>query len=306
MRTVGKGVTEIYEVDVEPPGPGEVQVRKTACGVCAADTFAFGHEPEEVTWNVPGHEGVGVVTEVGPFVSGVSVGDYVAGAGGFASVQNVGAGPLHHIPGEVTDPALWVAEPVACVVNGLDQAAVRAGERVALVGAGFMGLLLLQGLLRCPCSTLTVMDIDAHRLGVARQLGAGDTIDLADAPDTAASLENAFDVVIDTTGAQGGLDTAVTITRSGGKLVLFGWIHGPAQISGDVWHMKGQHVVNASPSSAASMSSCWQRSLAGIESGLFDLGPLTTHRGPLDELPELLAAGGEKRDGYIKGVVVYD
>jgi len=306
MRYVAVRRIEICEIDVPAPGHGQVLVEKKACGLCASDVHAFAHGPESLPFRATGHEGVGIVRELGPGVTNLKVGDNVL-AGGFESYGVVGAAGLLKVPVEVSDYALWVAEPVACVVNGLDTAAVHAGERVALVGAGFMGLLLLQGLVRCPWSELVVMDVDKSRLEVAKGFGAPRLIDLkaAKGQKDAAAMEGRFDVVIDCSGAQAGLDLSTKLVRTGGNIVLFGWIHGPAQFDGTAWHLKGIHIVNASPMSSADMGSCWRRALAGMASGLFDLKPLVTHRGSLDELPALLAAGSDKTGGYIKGVVCY-
>ena len=60
-----------------------------------------------------------------------------------------------------------MAEPVACVVNGLDWSSLQAGDRVAVVGAGFMGLLLIQGLRFTLSAQVIAVDIDDHRLALA-------------------------------------------------------------------------------------------------------------------------------------------
>ena len=197
---------------------------------------------------------------------------------------------------------------MACVVNGLDQAAVQAGDQVAMVGAGFMGLMMVQGLLRCPWSQLVVMDVDDGRLELAQSFGAEEVLNLSDAAGKrqADALAGQMDVVIDCSGAQAGLDRSTALLRRAGRLDLFGWVHGNVTFAGDEWHLKGLHVVNASPMCAVDMPSCWERAIRGLAGGLFDLGPLVTHRGPLSKLSELLAAGADKTGGYIKGVVVYE
>ena len=307
MRYVAPRSIELYGAKVAPPGNGQVQVKKKACGLCAADVYVFAHGPGSTPWGPPGHEAVGVITEVGPGVTQWKKGDKVAG-GGFAEVENLDASWLIKLPDDVSDFALWVAEPVACVVNGLDQAAVRAGERVALVGAGFMGLLLVEGLMRSPCGELVVMDVDERRLEVARVFGVKHAVNLS-APqgqNQLQTLDNSIDVVIDSTGVQAGLDRSTALVRSGGKIVLFGWVHGTATFNGDTWHMKGITIINGSPMSSLDMRSCWKRAVVGLKSGLFDLKPLVTHRGSLEDLPQILAAGADKTGGYIKGVVCYD
>jgi len=307
MRCVAKRKIELFEVDVEPPGPGQVQVSKKACGLCASDVHAFAHGPESLPFAATGHEGVGVVTEVGPGVAGIEVGEVVLG-GGFQSGETLSAVGLLKVPVEATDYALWVVEPVACVVNGLDHAAVQAGDRVAMVGAGFMGLMMVQGLLRCPWSRLVVMDVDEGRLELARRFGAEEALNLSDPEGErqAGALAGQMDVVVDCSGVQAGLDRSTALLPRAGRLDLFGWVHGQVTFAGDEWHLKGLHVVNASPMCAVDMGACWVRAIRGLAGGLFDLEPLVTHRGPLSKLADLLAAGADKAGGYIKGVVVYD
>jgi len=68
----------VVELDLAPPGPGEVRVRLHASGVCSDDLNAIDGSVEIPCPVVPGHEGAGVVEEVGEGVRGLSVGDHVA------------------------------------------------------------------------------------------------------------------------------------------------------------------------------------------------------------------------------------
>ena len=64
------GGVRLVEVAVADPGPGEVQVRAAACGICAWDLFTYRHGSDVGSAAPPGHEGVGRVIKVGPGVSG--------------------------------------------------------------------------------------------------------------------------------------------------------------------------------------------------------------------------------------------
>ena len=171
---------------------------------------------------------MGYVAKLGGGVSGFKEGDRVAG-GGFSRLRNLDAGSVARIPDSDIPDEQWIVEPVACAITGLDHCRIQPGHRVALVGCGFMGLLILQGLLNHPLGELVVLDINAEWLDLARRLGAEETHDLlqADVTDLSQELQaRESDVVVDASGAQSGLDLASDIVRKGGTINLFGWIKG--------------------------------------------------------------------------------
>ena len=84
---------------------------------------------------------MGHVVKVGRGVTGLKEGDRVAG-GGFATLRNLPASSVYKIPesNQLADE-YWVVEPVSCAVTGLDHCRLKPGDRVAVIGAGFMGAL---------------------------------------------------------------------------------------------------------------------------------------------------------------------
>ena len=161
-----------------------------ACGICAWDVLAFNgrfgrYHPYPFS---AGHEGVGRVIKTGDKVDAVAVGQRVAmhelplgaarrashGPGdALRSQRQVTLIPESSLPVE-----LWVVEPVVCVVNGIVYSGVQPGDAVAVVGAGYMGLLFVQGLSRSLLGSLAAFDVDDRRLALARQLGASGTVNL--------------------------------------------------------------------------------------------------------------------------------
>src|SRR5207244_3204239 len=131
------------------------------------------------------------------------------------------------IPATQRKPKHWIVEPVACVVTGLDHCSLKAGERLAIVGSGFMGLMFVQALAGCFLDRLIVIDKDAKRLEMAMKFGATESI-LASEVDVARLQEMSIDTVVDCSGNQKGLELSSKIVRRGGKLNLFGWNHGTA------------------------------------------------------------------------------
>jgi threonine dehydrogenase-like Zn-dependent dehydrogenase len=220
---------------------------------------------------------------------------------GFAELSNCPVGRLYVLP-EIAagDPEHWLVEPVSCAVTGFDHCQVKAGDRVAVVGCGFMGLLLVQLLARSPLDAVIAVDLDERRLELAARFGATETIAAGDA-DVEALRALGLDCVVDSSGAQNGLDLSSRIVRDGGRLNLFGWNHGTGSFPGDLWHMRGLTVVNSAPNSA--VRDTWPVAIRLLQRGLVDLQPLISHIVALESYPALLAEASAARDAYLKGVV---
>ena len=294
------GGVRLVEVAVADPGPGEVQVRGVACGICAWDLYTYRHGSDAPSAAPDGHEGVGRVIKLGPGVTGVAEGDAVV-ARGFGTVHNVAAERAHPIPDTTIPLQRWIVEPVSCVVTGLDHTPVKAGDRIAVVGCGFMGLMLLQGLVRSCAGHLVAIDVNRDRLALARRFG----VDAAYHPqDASLGEEEPFDCVVDASGAQAGLDLATDLLARGGRLNLFGWNHGRPTFAGDRWHLGGFTVVNSAPGSR--IRDTFPPAIRLLAKGIIDLQPLITHTVPLAEYPDLLAQVAAGDGDYIKGVVTLD
>ena len=170
MRYLPDGRIEVIGQDVPDPGADEVQVTGGACGICSWDLATAKMGSQMYPMAPPGHEGVGYVSKVGAEVTGVKEGDRVAG-GGFATVRNLSTERLYKIPESEKPDEYWIVEPVSCAVTGVDHCQIKGGDRIALVGCGFMGLLILQGLLHHPLDQLIAIDVVQNRLDLAKQFG---------------------------------------------------------------------------------------------------------------------------------------
>jgi threonine dehydrogenase-like Zn-dependent dehydrogenase len=305
MRYRPDGSIELLDdVSVADPGPGEIQLHGGVCGICSWDvnTVKLG---SKIKWMAPpGHEGMGYVARIGTGVRGFKEGDRVA-AGGFATVRNVRADQAYAIPDSALPDTAWVVEPVSCAVTGLDHCRLMAGQRVAVIGSGFMGLLILQGLLHAPLDQVVALDVSPVRIELARKIGVPEVYNSADA-DRAALVDELkrrdFDVVVDTTGTQSGLDLATEIVRTGGLINLFGWIKGErAGFDPSLWHGGGFTVVNSSPS--ARLRDPFPPAIRLMHRGVFDLQPLVTHVAPLAGYPVLMDGILHGDGSYVKGVI---
>lgn len=304
IRYREKGGLDLIEVDVPDPGPGEVQVRGAVCGICAWDLNTYRQGTAAGYAAPPGHEGIGTVVKVGPGVDGLAEGDRVAG-GGFATLANLRAAGLYKLPASSLPDEYWMVEPVSCAVTGVDHCQLRLGDRVAVVGCGFMGLLIVQCLGRSFAEQLIAFDVDPSRLALALEFGATEAYNpMAERFDALVSEIKArgIDTVVDASGTSAGFALSNRLVGRGGRVNLFGWIHGPVTFTGDFWHVDGITVVNSSP--AARLRDTFPVAIRLIHSGRVALDRLVTHVVPLEEMDALLASVTKGQEtGYIKGVV---
>jgi len=304
LRYLDDGSIELFEQVVTDPGENEVQIEGGACGICSWDvvTAKLGNQMHPMA--PPGHEGVGYVAKIGAGVTDFKEGDRVAG-GGFANVRNLSAQRVFKIPESDLPDEYWIVEPVSCAVTGIDHCQIQPGNRIVIVGCGFMGLLILQGLLRYPLDDLIVLDIVQSRLDLAQQLGVGEVYNTAEADLQELSRElksREIDVVVDTSGSQAGLDLSTDIVKRGGRINLFGWLKGQtASFDPTKWHLGGFTVVNSAP--ASKLRDTFEPAIRLIHKGIIDLKPLVTHTAALEDYPDLMAQILAGDESYIKGVV---
>jgi D-arabinitol dehydrogenase (NADP+) len=185
------------------------------------------------------------------------------------------------------------AEPMACVIHGLDVLALSPGSRVLLFGAGPTGLLLTQMLATSGAGSLTVAAPTRAKLQLAAARGANHIV-LVDRDDPAAATERlrelaglGFDVVIDATGVVTVLDQAIPLLRVGGTVFVYGmtaenakWTVSPYDIFRRELVIKGSFAQQFS----------FDRAVEALRDGRVDTTGMITHRFGLDRYAEALAA----------------
>jgi 2-desacetyl-2-hydroxyethyl bacteriochlorophyllide A dehydrogenase len=310
------GELRIGERDDPTPAPGEVVVQVGACGLCGTDLhIADGEFPPAPYPLVPGHEFAGEVVAVGPEVQGWSEGARVAvdpslfcgkceycrigrgnlcadwnaiGAtvdGAFAEYVKAPAANVYGLPDQLDARAGALIEPVSCAVRGMHRLQVQPGESALVIGAGTMGLILQQLILRAGASRVAVADVNEAKLGLAERLGA-------DAVGTDAAELGRFDVAVDATGAVPAIEAAFGALRRGGRLLVFGVAHAEAKVSLSPFRIYNDEITVLG--SMAVLNS-FGPALALVAAGAIDAEAMLTHDFTLDRFDDALATvrGGE-------------
>jgi NADPH2:quinone reductase len=231
----GPEVLTPVEIDSPEPGPGQVRVDLAAAGVNFIEIYQrIGRYPRPLPF-VPGGEGAGVVSAVGPGVESVRVGDRVASidfAGSYAACALADASRLVVVPGEIE-----LETAAAALLQGmtahyllLDTYAVQAGDTVLVhAAAGGMGLLLTQLATKLGAHVIgTVSTLDKERL--AREAGAEHVIRYTQ-QDVVTETRRITDgagvaAVYDGVGATT-FDASLASLRRRGTLALYGAASGP-------------------------------------------------------------------------------
>jgi len=306
MRESGKIVFQ--EKELNKLQAYEILIRTKACGICKADIDAFKGEVKGNYLDNPGHEIVGIVEDAGGEVKESKPGDKVVavGSGGFSDYFKVNENMVAKIPDEVKEWEYWVAEPIACVVNGIRSMQIQPGDTVILIGCGYMGLLLAQGLPKEYIAHFLTIDIDEKRLKLAQEFGADTTLNPS-RTDVAKYIEEKVgkvDVVIEATGVEGILNMATGLVRRGGKLVIFG-THMKGEIM-DVnqWHIKGLWVINTIPGLSVNFSKDLADAVKLMIKGTFNQKKLITHKFKFQDAGQAFDSILEDVS-YIKGVILF-
>jgi threonine dehydrogenase-like Zn-dependent dehydrogenase len=303
------GSAELVEVPLPEPGEGEVRLRLEGSGVCGSDLAVWAGRP----WfeypqppGAPGHEGWGVVDAVGPAVDGLSEGDRVAGLvyRAYADFDVARAADLVPLP-EGAGP--FPGEALGCAVNVVRRSGIREGDTVAVVGAGFLGCLIVQ---LAAAAGARVLAISRRRsaLETAAAMGAAETIALEEpVSERVEELTGGelCDVVVEAAGVQATLDAAGPLTRTRGRLVIAGFHQdGGRQVDMQLWNWRGLDVVNAHERDPAIYVEGIREAARAVAESRLDPSPLYTHRFGLDQVDAALDTAAERPDGFIKALVM--
>jgi L-iditol 2-dehydrogenase len=327
---------QLTEMPAEDPGPGQIQVRVEAVGVCGSDLHAYCEGAVGSTPNVYpmvlGHEPAGKIVKTGAGVTGLAAGDRGAlepalycyhcefcltghhnvcanlrflsnphYPGFFRKLVNLPAVNFLPIPDSMSLEEATLAEPLAVALHSLGLVSIRPGETVAVIGAGPIGLLTIAALRAARAGRIWAVEPLAHRRELAREIGA----DVAIEPEEAAQAilretgQRGVDCAMDCAAGERTTSQAIQLARNAGRVALTG-IHSTPMVAmdGSAMRRKELTIFNVRRSNHET-----QEALELLQAHGAWFRPLLTHERGIERIDEAFAIASQYRDGVGKMIV---
>ncbi len=332
----GVDTVDIKEIDRVEPGPGDVVVKVRAEGICGSDLNQYRKltEPETLP---AGHETAGEIVEVGERVDPSRIGERVAvevvghgtacltcwycrqgqyrncidkgdyAGGGFAEYVTRNAVACYTLADNMTWEEGALVEPLAVSIRGVRRGEMKAGDTVAVLGAGNIGLTTIAAAKALGAGKIIATARHEHQVLLAKEFGA-DLVLQPDDPNIRGKIEDlthglGADMTVETVGGFDNDDTliqAVDVTRVMGKIVILGVFHEPTMTDWMAPLMKEQSIIFSVCYGIMDGWHDFEMAIDHMASGKVDLKPMVTHTYPLTEMPEALATAYDKSTGSVK------
>ncbi len=332
---------DLVYADVPGPAirPDEVLVQVRACGICGSDVHGMdGSSGRRIPPIIMGHEAAGLVAEVGSEVTGWRVGDRVTfdstvycgicyfcrrgeinlcdnrrvlgvscdeyrQHGAFAEYVAVPQRILYRLPDGLALEEAAMVEALSIAFHAVGRAPVTLADTAVVVGAGTIGLLVIQSLRLAGCGQIVAVDLDAGRLEMARQLGADEGL-LAMEDDVPAKVRaqtggRGADLAFEVVGLSSTLNTALSSLRKGGSLTMVGNLAARADLPLQA-AVTRELTLYGSCSSSGEYPAC----LDMIARGGVDVRPLISAVAPLAEGADWFDRLYAREPGLMKVVLV--
>ena len=312
----------VEELEEPAPTAGKVVVDVQAVGICGSDVHGFtGSSGRRTPGIVMGHEFAGTISELGRDVEGYAVGDGVVvmplfsvAAGGdpypinlsphrrltgmnehgaYAQRVAVREAQLFRKPAGLSWQRAALCEPMAVTLHAARITPINPMQKVAVIGAGPIGLLTMLAARLKGAGTVIVVDRSVHRLELAEELGADAVINV-DGTDADAAIREmtggGVDVAFEAVGISSTARLSVEVTRNGGNITWIG--NNALMIEVDM-----QSIVTREMSVRGSYGfdeTDFAAAIEALSSGRLNVDPLVEEIAPLEDGPEIfrsLAAG---------------
>lgn len=335
---VGTSQFEIRDVPIPRVAPDEVLVEVKACGICGSDVHGMdGSTGRRRPPIIMGHEASGVIAEVGKAVRHWQVGDRVTfdstvycgdchfcrrgevnlcdnrqvlgvscsefrRDGAFAQYIAVPERIVVGLPENVSFEHAAMVEPVSIAVHAVGRMPTHLNDTAVVVGAGMIGLLIIQALKACGCRTVMAVDTRQDRLDLARQLGADKCMVTQDVDAVEEVMKctggRGADLAIEAVGLAGTVAMATRLVRKGGYVGLVG------NLSPSV-ELPLQAVVTRELSLFGSCASRgeYPTCLDLIAGGTIQVAPLVSGVASLEQAPEWFERLRSGKENLMKVVV---
>ena len=321
-----KGQISFGELPDPIVGEDDVLVRVKTSGICHTDFEVLHANYGTATFPiVPGHEYAGVVEAVGPAVTSVRVGERVVvdpnfecgtcracqrgwahlcdnlGAygvtkhGGFAELSCVKATavqPIHDMEFRVAA----LAEPMGCVLNGVDAAFDPIQENALIFGAGPMGLLMGMALQTRGIGDITFADIDEDRLRLAESFGFNS---VASGSDALGALHHSVDLVVEATGVPAVAGQLTEYIANGGNGLFFGVCSSDARIEISPFEVFRRQLTLAG---SHSLNHNIPDAIETIKAFGSDIKRVVSHEMPIEATAEVFKSGAPRGSLKIQAV----
>ncbi|WP_298813160.1 alcohol dehydrogenase catalytic domain-containing protein [uncultured Roseibium sp.] len=250
----GDKTFSLEQKDVQPPGPGEVQIKVAYCGICGTDLHIFlGHMDQRVGFErTIGHEMSGTISATGEGVTGLAAGQHVVvrpldhcgdcpacnaghehichklkfigidSEGAFQEYWNVPAHTIHVLPEGLNLSHAALIEPLAVACHDVERAKLVKDEDVLVIGGGPIGLLVAL-VARQAGGNVIISEISDTRLAYAEKLGFKTINPNSDDPVekvNALTGNKGADVVFEVSGSQPGVDLMTAAAATRGRIVM--------------------------------------------------------------------------------------
>ncbi len=324
---------ELIETEIPVPAPGFARVRVKACAICATDLEVIdGTIPAKYPL-IPGHEWSGVVDAVGSGEDAGWIGKAVIGSndvvclkcdacrsgnwrycrdfeeigfkrdGAYADYVIVPAYGLCEKPASVPFTEAALCEPLGVALGTMEKAGARFGDTLLIMGAGSIGLCMLAVGRAMGMRKIVVCAASERRLSIAKAMGAYGVVATKE-QDLAAEMKRLHpegtDLIVDATGIEECIQSALKLLKKGGTLALAGYGRGKImQIRIDDIHINNLRVVGA-----GNNWNMHKKAISLMEDGTIDLSCFITKTLRLQDYEEGIELVRTRPANFVKAVFV--
>ncbi len=319
-------------------GPEEVLVQVKACGICGSDVHGLdGSTGRRIPPIIMGHEASGVITEIGErvkgwatadrvtfdstiynlddwytrkgmynlsdgrMVLGVSPGEYRR-HGAFAEYVAVPQHILYKLPDKVTFNQAAMVEPVAVAFHAVELTPIELNDTAVVVGAGMIGLFIIQALKVKGCGRVIAIDLEQDRLDLARELGADIVLkaDQSGIPEKVKKVTNGrgADVAFEAVGLEATIHMAINCVRRGATVTLVGNVSPTIELP-----LQAVVTQQLRLQGSCAIAGEYPAVLDMIENGCINVDKILSATAPLSEGAEWFKRIYDKEPGLMKVVL---
>jgi L-iditol 2-dehydrogenase len=336
-----KEYNQLVFEDVAQPatGPDDVLIEVKACGICGSDVHGMdGSTGRRIPPIVMGHEAAGIVAEVGSNVKDIQPGERVtfdstvycgscfyclrgeinlceqrrvlgvscdeySQNGALAEYVAVPQHILYRLPEGVSFEHAAMVEPCSIAFHAVNRTPTSLNVTAVVVGAGMIGLLVIQTLRAVGCGKIIAVDIEPEKLEFSRQFGADITVNSSEVEAVSeiqkVTRYRGADVVIEAVGVTDSLKTAMAGVRKGGAVTVIGNLSPQVELPLQRL-VAGEITLYGSCASQGDYPAC----LDMIARGVINVDPLISNLAPLSEGASWFQRLYQKEKGLLKVILV--